>query len=280
MCFVQSDDHLLVCTQAGVDKETKETSEATLKEGSHCKAVEDVAAGIGVGTKTTQTSKVAVKGRSKRKAVEDVEAAIVVEKKTKHTRKATVKGVSTRNAVDDGEADLPDDVSNMLIATGMQQYSNLFKREGCLGLWQLVQPSTLVEMGVKRFHAEVIAQEARAKSAGDVDCTGHDEGPVKAAQNSEDFRPGSWQVVHAECAQFDEYKAKTGQGRYQFIKDNKKGYSETALRRWQTQWLPCVLVDGEIDEDAHACEATPKGLKKYKALKAALSALSRAAEDD
>ncbi len=89
-------------------------------------------------------------------------------------------------------------------------------------------------------------------------------------------------MVHAECAQFDEYKAKTGQDRYQFIKDHKKGYSETALRRWQIQWLPSVLVDGKIDEDAHACEATPKGLKKYKALRAnaALSALSGDVEDE
>ncbi len=108
--------------------------------------------------------------------------------------------MSTRTAVEDVEADLPDDVSIMLIATGVQQYANLFKREGCFGLWQLVQTSTLVEMGVKRFHAEVIAQEARAKTDVHVDCTGHDEGPVVAAQNSEDFRPGSRQVVHAECA--------------------------------------------------------------------------------
>ena len=100
---------------------------------------------------------------------------------------------------------------------------------------QLTSSQSLVDIGMKFFHARTIAAAA-SKLLATTNNSLVDSDDVEDEKAGEEdlqqelpqtaiFRPPSWKFIAVECAQFVAFNRKTGEGRRNFIKARKKPYT-------------------------------------------------------
>ena len=137
--------------------------------------------------------------------------------------------------------EVPECVIKVLQECGHPQYVSILGAAGCHSVQELTSAQSLVDVGVKYFHAQRIAIAAKKYLTNHSDSP-DDSGPEVAESTEEvvdkpeeedlplrqlkgKFHPPSWKFIQTECKQFSDFKDKTGEGLRNFV-----GQAET-LRR-------------------------------------------------